>query len=196
LIIPQPIPFMRPDLEAVAATAPDFYHRYLAQVPEGDLLGLLREQLNKLQEFFKALPEDKQEYAYAPGKWTPKDILGHLIDCERVFQYRVLRFARADETPLPGFEEDDYVPAGNFNARNMDMLVYEFGMVRLSSIALVQSLDAAAWERSGTANGKRISVRALVWILLGHPLHHVGVIRERYLPAGWAPTPPPIPLMG
>jgi hypothetical protein len=179
---------MRPDFEAVAATAPHFYHRYLAQVPDGDLLNLLREQLNKLQEFFKVLPEEKHAYAYAPGKWTPKQILGHITDAERIFQYRLLRFARADETPLPGFEEDDYVPAGEFNARSMDLLVYEFGMVRLSTIALVNSLSPAAWERSGIANGNRISVKALVWILLGHPLHHVGVVKERYLPAAWVPA--------
>ena len=176
---------MRKDFEAVAATAPDFYHRYLAMVPEGDLLNLLREQLNKLQAYFKALPEAKHGYAYAPGKWTPRDILGHITDAERIFQYRILRFARADETPLPGFNEDDYVPHGDFNGRGMDLLVYEFGMARLSSIALVQSLDAAAWERSGIANGNRISVRALVWILIGHPLHHLHVIQERYLPDVW-----------
>jgi hypothetical protein len=178
---------MRPDFDAVAATAPEFYHRYLAKVPKGDLLNLLCEQLNKLQEFFKGLPEEKQAYAYAPGKWTPKEVLGHIADCERVFQYRILRFARADATALPGFEEDDYVAAADFNSRDIDMLAYEFGMVRLSTIALVQSLSAEAWERSGTANGNSISVKALVWILLGHPLHHMAVVKERYLPKSWKP---------
>ena len=172
---------MRADFERVMAKAPSFYGPYLQKVPEGDLLELLEGQLDVVKGAFLGVPLGRQEVGYAMGKWSPKEMLGHLIDAERIFQYRLLRFARADRTPLPGFEEDDYVPVGRFNARGMEDLVGEFEVVRASSLALVRSLDGDAWGRGGVANGKEMGVEALVWILYGHVGHHLGVLGERYV---------------
>ncbi len=121
---------------------------------------------------------------YAPGKWTIEEVAGHVADTERVFAYRILAIARGDTKELPGFEQDDYVRAGAFNARSLADLLDEFRTVRQGTIALLRGLPAEAWDRRGTANGFSVTVRGLAFVVAGHELHHAAILRERYLPRG------------
>ncbi|MGE0434986.1 MAG: DinB family protein [Planctomycetota bacterium] len=169
------------DIQRVRESSADYFRRYIDMVPAGDIIELLDRQPADVDALFRSIPPDRQTYRYAEGKWTPREILGHLIDCERVFQYRALRFARADQTPLPGFEENDYVPATDFNARSLDELLSEFRAVRASGQFMFRGLTEAERWRSGTANGQKLSVYAIMFLNVGHVIHHLGVIRERYL---------------
>ena len=119
-------------------------------------------------------------FRYQPGKWSVKEVLGHITDGERVFSYRALRFARADQTPIPGFDETKWVPAGHFDRRSLQDLVAEYEAVRAATLALFASFDDEALLRRGKANDAEVSVRALAHIIAGHELHHVGLLRERY----------------
>ena len=159
----------------------EWYSRYVNAVVEEDLLELLARQSGDVASMAAALPIGKAEYAYAPGKWMLKEIIGHLNDAERVFSYRALRIARGDETPLPGFDENAWMPPARFQDRTIRDLVAEFQAVRQSSLVLFRHLPAEAVSRVGTASGKQVSVRALGYIIAGHVQHHMGVIRERYL---------------
>jgi hypothetical protein len=157
------------------------YGAYVGRVPEGDLLALLEQQRHETQDLLASVPEGKALYRYAPGKWSIKEVAGHLMDSERVFAYRALRFARGDQTPLSGFDEKHYAAAGTFDARPLRDLAAELDSVRGATIALFRSLDAAALVRRGTANDREVSVRALAYIIAGHERHHVAILRERYL---------------
>ena len=159
--------------------APD-YERYVSQV-EGDVLETLERQGAQTLALLGGLSEDAAGSRYEPGKWSVKELVGHVIDGERVFAYRALRFARGDATPLPGFDQDPYVAAANSDARTLASLAEEFGHVRAATLALLRSLDPEAWARRGTANDAEVSVRALAYIIAGHEAHHVRVLRERYL---------------
>jgi hypothetical protein len=129
----------------------------------------------------RGLTETQAATRYAPDKWSIKELIGHIIDGERVFAYRLLCFARQDQTPLPGFEQDDYVRAGNFDNRQWSDLVEEFELVRRANLSLLRSLDEEAWMRRGTANDDEVSVRALAYIIAGHETHHMQILRTRYL---------------
>jgi len=157
-----------------------YYAKYIALVPDGDLLALLSAQIEETCNLLKNVPESKAGYRYAPGKWSIKEVVGHLSDTERIFSYRALRFARVDATPLPGFEQDDYVKAANFDARQLAELVSEFRAVRQTTVALFRSFDEDAFRRRGVASDKSISVRALAYNIAGHELHHVEILRTRY----------------
>ncbi|MEM7037742.1 MAG: DinB family protein, partial [Bacteroidota bacterium] len=129
----------------------DYFQLYISYVPENvDIVDFTAEQLVAQEAFFRSIPEDKLEYRYAEGKWTPKEILGHMTDCERIFQCRILRFARNDKTDLPGFEENDYVMATDFNARSLDDLLEEARNVRAAGVSLYRSLTEDERWRSGT----------------------------------------------
>ncbi|NHN25964.1 DinB family protein [Flavobacterium jejuense] len=159
-----------------------FYADYIAKsLLHTDIVGGLKQQQEKIVSFFKSIPENKQEFRYEIGKWTPKDILLHLIDAERIFTYRALRISRNDQTALSGFEENDYVPNAGANSRNMDSLIEEYETVRNATISLFSSLTEEQLLRIGIASGSTVSVRAIGCIILGHELHHVSVIKERYL---------------
>jgi DinB superfamily len=158
-----------------------YYARYISLVPAADLAHTLEAQLAESLPVLRAIGEQKSLYRYAPGKWSIKEVLGHLIDAERIFTYRALRFARNDQTPLPGFEQDPYVAAANFDARPWDDLVAEFEHVRRSSILFFGALTAEEMMRSGTASQNAITVRALGYIVAGHELHHMAILRDRYL---------------
>jgi uncharacterized damage-inducible protein DinB len=159
----------------------DYYGKYIALVPDGDVRDHLRTQLFETVTLLEGVAEAKAEQAYGAGKWTLKEAVLHISDTERVFGYRMLRIARGDTTPLPGFEQDEWVPHSFANARAMSSLVLEFAAVRASTLALVDALPAEAWLRKGTASGHSISARALAYICAGHERHHLNVIRERYL---------------
>ena len=169
------------------ATRPDpsehvpYYGKYIALVPEADAIQALESQITDGLALLRTIPESKGDHRYAPGKWTIKEVVGHLIDAERVFAYRALRFARNDRTAVPGFDENTYVPAGGFGRRTLADLTAEWELVRRANLAMFRGLDAEAWPRQGTANGNAISVRALAFIIAGHGRHHTALLRERYL---------------
>lgn len=159
----------------------EYFGRYVARVPDGDVLATLRRQAGETAALLADFGEARGGFRYAAGKWSVKEVVGHLVDCERVFVYRALTFARGDRGPLPGFEQDDFVRDANFDARTLASLAEELALVRRSSLALFEGLDEDAWLRSGHANDTELSVRAVPWILAGHEHHHVAVLRDRYL---------------
>lgn len=167
----------RPDASEYAP----HYAAYVTKVPEGNLFTILEAQRRGTQDLLAAIPEGRTLHRYAPGKWSIKEVVGHVADSERVFSYRALRFARGDRTPLPGFDENTYVPAGQFDARALPDLAAELDAIRHATIALFAGLDLEALARQGPANDKEVSVRALAYIIAGHERHHVGILRERYL---------------
>jgi hypothetical protein len=158
-----------------------YYGKYLTEVPEGDVLELLRRGIDETSDLLGGLDEAKALHRYAKGKWSIKEIVGHLSDTERIFAYRALRFARGDKTPLPAYEQDDYVFHGSFDARALSDLLSEFRAVRAASVALFRGMTGEMFARQGTASGFEFTVRAIPYILAGHERHHVGVIRKRYL---------------
>jgi uncharacterized damage-inducible protein DinB len=160
--------------------AAPFYHGYIAEVTGENIVGQLVEQLGEVEGLFGSIDDTAARARYAPGKWSIKEVLGHLADVERIFAYRLLRISRGDGTPLPSFDENAYVPAARFDARSLRSLVDEFRAVRQSTLALVEGLPQDGWAKRGEASGGTISARALAYILVGHVAHHLGVLRERY----------------
>lgn len=160
----------------------DFYANYVSLVPEGSVEEFLLKQWDELVAFLQTISEDEASKPYAPGKWTIKQVLGHLCDTERVFCYRMMRFARGDKKELQGFEQDDYVAGGDFNSRVRHDLMVEFKNLRGATIALVGSIGPEAEVRTGTANGKEVSVRALAYIIAGHAQRHLQLLKERVKP--------------
>jgi hypothetical protein len=158
-----------------------YYARYISLVPAADLVQTLDTQLAESLPVLRGIGEQRSLHRYAPGKWSIKEVLGHLVDAERIFTYRALRFARNDQTPLPGFDQDPYVAAANFDARPWDNLVAEFEHVRRSSILFFGALTPEEMVRSGTASQNPITVRALGYIVAGHELHHMAILLDRYL---------------
>jgi hypothetical protein len=157
-----------------------FYAGYVARVTEDDILTVLDVQKAEIRTLAGSLPEAKQTYRYADGKWSVRQVLGHLIDGERVFGYRAFCFSRGEQAALPSFDENQYVGEASAHETPLVALADEFAAVRDSNLAFLRRLGVAAWTRSGTASGKPISVRALAWIMAGHPRHHMAVLRERY----------------
>jgi hypothetical protein len=157
------------------------YEKYINLVPEGDILAILGQQTGDTLSVLRSIPEAQAGWRYAPGKWSIKEVVGHIIDAERIFGYRALRFARNDQTPLPGFEQDDYVKYGGFGAQSLSDLASEYEHVRRANIHLFRGLTSDAWDRRGMANNNEISVRALAYAMAGHELHHMGIIRTKYL---------------
>ena len=160
-----------------------YYGKYVMLVPEGNFLEILEKQLQEMNQLLGPLTEQQADFRYAPGKWSIKETLGHINDAERIFAVRILRIARGDQTPLPGFEQDDYVKASNASSRKLSDLLEEFAAIRRATIALIRSLDDASWLRHGNASGKDISVLAIAFIIAGHALHHHKIFAEKYLPA-------------
>lgn len=158
-----------------------FYAGYIARVPEGDILDLLVQQMHDTSALLAGLSEGQGSHRYAPGKWSIKEVVGHIADTERVFAYRALRFARADATPLASFDENAWVAGSGADRRSLRDVAEELLAVRHATVALVRSLTEEAAARSGTASGKTVTVRALVYMTAGHELHHLAILRERYL---------------
>jgi hypothetical protein len=160
-----------------------YYEKYIALVPGTDAASALEAQRVQTMQLFAGRGERDGNFRYAPEKWTVKEVLGHLTDSERIFTYRALRIARADQTPLSGFEQDDYVRSGGFKERALASLVEEFANVRSATLSLFRSFGEEAWSRKGTANKNEVSVRALAFITAGHELHHRQILEERYFSA-------------
>jgi len=159
----------------------EFYANYVLLVEETDVVSALRNQPNELQNLLADVSAEKEDFRYAVGKWSVKELLGHIIDGERVFSYRALRISRGDETPLAGFEENSYVANSNFGNSNLADLIEEFSLLRASNALLFKNLTKEAWLRTGTASDATVSVRALAYIMVGHVRHHTNILRERYL---------------
>jgi DinB family protein len=161
----------------------EHYGKYIAKVPGTDVLSILESQRLQMLQLFAGRSERDGNFRYAPDKWTIKEVLGHVTDAERIFTYRALRIARGDQTPLPGFEQDDFVKNGGFGTRTLADLVEEFAAVRGASLALFRSFDDAAWSKRGVASQKEVTVRALGFITSGHQIHHRLILEEQYFPA-------------
>lgn len=159
----------------------EYYETYASLVPETEIVPALENQIADVQNIFGAIAEEKGTFAYAEGKWTIKELLGHLIDTEKIFAYRALRIARADKTSIEGFEQDGYIENGNFNNRNLSDLTEEFMLLRRSNLYFFKNLNDEAWLRTGTASGFPFSVRALAYISAGHVRHHLNILKTRYL---------------
>jgi DinB superfamily len=175
------------DRPASSEYAP-YYAGYIARVPEGNVLALLETQISETLSFLRAQGEAWAGTRYAPGKWSVKEVVGHLCDTERIMSYRALRIAREDRTPLPGFEQDDYVRTAHSDRRSLADLLEDFATVRAATLHLFRSFDADAWTRSGIANSLEISVRALAYIIAGHERHHLEIVRTRYAPSAATST--------
>jgi hypothetical protein len=161
-----------------------YYRKYVALVPETDVLRSLEVQMDELSELVKDVPEDRGTFAYDEGKWTIKEVLSHLIDAERIFAYRAFRIARGDKTPIEGFEQDGYIENSHANRRSFPELIEEFALLREANLMFFRNLEDSDWLRTGTANSVDVSVRALAWIMAGHVRHHIGILSSRYLAVG------------
>jgi len=174
-----PVKVGRPDLSEYAP----FYAGYIARVTEEPLVAL-EQQAAATAAALRRIPESMAGHSYAEGKWTVRDVIGHMADTERIMSYRALRVARGDATPLPGFDEGVYAKIAGAAKRDWAGLVDELTTVRSATIVLFRNFDAEAWQRRGVANGATISVRALGHIIVGHERHHLDVLQSRYgLPA-------------
>jgi len=158
-----------------------YYSRYIQRVPDGEIVSTLSDQIGETLALLRGLPESVATYRYAPDKWSVNEMIGHMIDTEKIFAYRALRFARADKTPVPGYEQDDYVRNSSFNSYPLAELASELEAVRKTTLHFFRHLEADAWARRGVANNAEVSVRALAYIIAGHELHHREMLRTRYL---------------
>jgi hypothetical protein len=164
-------------------TIPHFYKNYVKQVDEPDVLQALRISGHRMQELVHSIPADKADFAYAEGKWTVRELLCHIIDAERIFAYRALRFARNDKTPLAGFEENDYAPQANAGGRSLQKIASEMVHLRASTIDMFEGFTPEMLVRKGTSSNNELSVVALGFIIAGHEKHHLKILQERYLTA-------------
>jgi hypothetical protein len=156
------------------------FDRYISLVPESEVVPVMKAQADDLRTRLDALTEQQAGFRYAPGKWTPREMLGHVIDCERIFAYRALCLARGESQSLPGFEQDDYAAVAGHEAVPFTALVDEFAALRASHVHMFGHLDDRAWTRMGLVNGHPTSARAMAFVIVGHARHHVNILRDRY----------------
>jgi hypothetical protein len=160
---------------------PEYYNQYLNLVKEGDIIKILEEQSLYVQNFITSIPEDKADSTYGFGKWTIKEVFGHLLDSERILTYRMLRIARRDRQPLPGYDQDDYVKNSKFYKKTLKEIADEMLLLRAANLNFFKSLDSEDSIQRGIANDMEVSVRALLYILAGHELYHINFIKDNYL---------------
>jgi uncharacterized damage-inducible protein DinB len=166
----------------VGESFPHYFQRYIDQVPEdGNLVANLKAIQAETKLLINGLSEEKLLYRYAEGKWSIKEILVHIADTERIFTYRALRFARADSTPLPGFNENDYAPHSKADKRKINAILKEMATIRAASLSFIDSLDNKMLKRTGSASNNIMSVKTLVNLIYGHHKHHLNILKERYL---------------
>jgi hypothetical protein len=180
--------------EAVVATAPfaiarpepgeyaPYYERYVSLIPGTDILGTLDAQRRQMMLLLSGRDERDGDFRYAPEKWNAKEVLGHVCDTERIFAYRALRISRGDQTPLAGFEQDDYVRNGPFAKAPLGEIIEDYIAVRRATLTLLRNLDEAAWARRGNASKNEVTVRALAYMIAGHEVHHRRILEEKYFP--------------
>lgn len=158
-----------------------YYERYIALATEDNAIDALERQLEDMKTLLQGVSEEQAAHRYAPGKWSIKQLLGHVADAERVFAYRALRFARGDRTPLPGFDENEFAESAGSDHRTLRALLDEVETLRRCNLSFFRGLDEAAWTRRGKANDVEMSVRAIAFAIAGHGRHHMNVVKERYL---------------
>jgi hypothetical protein len=166
----------RPEVDEI----PSHWVGYIKRVPEFDPVIVCAAQIEETASLLHGLSDTEALHRYARGKWSVKEVVGHLADVERIMAYRALRIARGDTTPLPGFDENAYVPVAKFDARSVADLLGELRTARAATLALLRTFDADAWRRRGTASGKPVSVRAVAFMIPGHERHHIEILRTRY----------------
>lgn len=168
---------MRPAADAYG----DYYKNYIALVYHDDLIEALEHSIETSDQFWNSIPEEKGSCRYTEGKWSIKELLQHIIDTERIFSYRAMAFARGERTALPGYEENEYADKCLADSRSLKEMVEELILVRKSTIALFKSFDESVLDNQGNASGSNLSVRAAGFIIVGHEIHHMNVVKERYL---------------
>lgn len=174
-------------MSAASATRPDaneyapYYEKYVSLISESDIISVLESQLEETLSLIGGLSEEQAQHRYAPDKWSIKQVIGHIIDGERIFAYRALRFSRDDKQKLPGFDQDTFMRYADFDARSMADLAQEFEHARRANILMFRSFNEETWRRRGTASEAEVSVRGLAYIIAGHERHHVGILKSRYL---------------
>jgi hypothetical protein len=159
----------------------EYYETYVSLVQEADIVPVLERQLEEVNNLLSGISEDRALHAYAPGKWTIKELIGHLTDGERIFAYRALRVSRDDKTPMEGFEQEGYIENANFNQMPLADLIDEFALSRKANLIFFKNLTDEAWLRTGTASNAPVTVRSLAYIMAGHVRHHVNILQSRYL---------------
>ena len=158
-----------------------FYQGYIDQVSENEILPVLRSQMDDLDVLLDKVTPEKETYAYAEGKWSIRELIGHLIDGERVFGYRAFCIGRGEKQNLPGFDQDDYMLTAPYNQIDLEDLLSELRLIRLGNMAMFRTFYEESWSRVGNANGSPVTARALAFVMAGHVRHHMNVLRERYL---------------
>src|ERR1700693_222950 len=176
VIVPAAFTVSRPQAGEYAP----YYEKYVALVEGDDILNALEQQRRQTMLLLSGRDEIDGDFRYAPDKWNAKEVLGHVCDTERIFAYRALRIARGDQTPIEGYEQDDYVRNGPFASAPFSEIIEDYIAVRRATLTLLRNLDEAAWARRGVANKNEVSVRALAYIIAGHELHHRGILEEKY----------------
>lgn len=167
----------RPEPDEYAA----YYEKYVSLVPEGEVTATLERQGAETLALLRGLTEERGAHRYGAGKWSVKQVVGHVVDTERIFAYRALAIARGERQPLPGMDQDEYMAGADFDARTLASLTDEFEAVRRGNVLMLRGLSAEAWARRGTASDNEVTVRALAHIMAGHETHHINILRERYL---------------
>jgi hypothetical protein len=157
-----------------------FYETYVSLVTEADAMPVLERQSREIEELAESVPRERETYRYAPDKWSIREVFGHMADAERVFGFRAFCISRGEQAALPSFDQEAYVARSRFDAYPLAELVTEFTTLRASNLTVLHRLVEDDWNRTGTASGATVSVRALAFILAGHVRHHVGVLRSRY----------------
>jgi hypothetical protein len=160
---------------------PPYYESYISKLAEANFSDLLLLQLEQLKTLLSSKPAGWENTPYAPGKWSPKEVLGHCIDTERIMTFRALCIARGEKKLLPGFDQDPYVVQGQFNAVAVDDLIADFELQRKAILSMVRTFPEASFQEIGSANGNPMSTRALLWIIPGHFLHHFEVLQQHYV---------------
>jgi len=168
---------LRPSQEEYGA----YYHQYVRLVPDGNIRDILAELLDHTSAYLSDIPEAQGNFRYAPGKWSLKEVIGHISDNERIMGYRLLRIARGDQTPLAGYDQDEFMKGVNFDSSSLADLIDDYIAVRRATLTLLRGLSEEAWTRSGSANNNVLSARSLAYIIAGHEIHHLNVVKERYL---------------
>jgi hypothetical protein len=161
---------------------PPYFQTYLDTLPEGKLMGILEQQMQQVRDLLLAMNDEQAEFRYAEGKWSVKELIGHMIDTERIFSYRALCIARGERAALPGYDQDRYNEQAGFPERTRSSLSGEYEHLRKSNLFLFPSWDEGVQQLRGIADGSEVSVRALAWIIAGHERYHLGILNERYLP--------------
>lgn len=168
---------VRPDKNEYA----EYYHKYVEKVPDGNIIEILETQLETMINFFSKITEEKSKFRYAQNKWSIREVLGHIIDAERVFSYRALRFSRNDKNPLHGFDENRYIQNSNYDIILLQKLIEEFASLRRTNIYMFKGFTEKMWLAKGIASDNEVSVRGLAYIIVGHAEHHMRIVEERYL---------------